>query len=301
MNGWFPSLNVNNDIISGNNGIWVTPFQSLSTQISPAGTTPCWSGTVPVWNYNDGTTRYGSSHIAKAYNEYEGSSIDQFAGFTSDGTFDVYNHGVFSVQVQGCVPRFSDVLGYLYPYQNSYRQLVVNGITIHEGVITNFVLLDHWSVWVEYVGNVPQLYTSYDGTLTNITIEKSENPQFAFYSPDGTGWVVTNTSLGGGVVFVRPLIGYMGYVITGELFYPDGKMINNQLYVVGSSSNGTLRDGWIDFSQPRVDLRDYNPANPPEPIPPEPIPPEPQPEPKPPEPTPPPIQSDYYEVKVYGS
>jgi hypothetical protein len=300
MNGWFPSLNTDKTIISGNSGIWITPFQGTSNQISPVGTTPCWSATTPVYNHNDETSRYGSATVPKAYNAYEGSDYGAWAGFTSDGTIDLYDSENIARQVQGCVPRFSDIFAYLYPYQSSNRQLIVNGIIIHEGVLTNFVLLDHYSVWQEYVGNTPQLFTSYDGTLTNITIQPSEDPQFSFYAPDGMGWVVTNTSLAGGVQFVRPILGYMGYVITGEMFEPDGRMINGQLYVVGSDSRGNLRTLWINFNDVRMDLRSYNPSIPPvqppqpEPQPPEPIPPEPI-------PIPPPVVSDYYEVKVYGS
>ncbi len=54
---------------------------------------------------------------------------------------------------------------------------------------------------------------------------------------------------------VYPAFDHFGYQITGDLYYPDARMTDGRLRVVGSLNNGALREVWIDFTAPRVDLR----------------------------------------------
>lgn len=252
MNGWFPKLNSEDEIFSGNSGVWITK-DGQSSQYDTVGTSPIWAGLVPVYNHNDGTSRIGSQAIPKAYNKYQGSDILQWAGFDAPtATIDLYEAEDLVKSIPNAVnPRFgAQQFGYLTPYQSSQRNLILNGATFASGVIVDFQLGDNPS---QCVWQVPGGLLTKNGSIS-IGIEETPLRVFSY---EDKPWLMSGTSIPGGITFIRPFDSYMGYVIKGVFMYPDCRMLGNKLHVVGSTGQGELINNFLDLTSPRVDLRLY--------------------------------------------
>lgn len=255
MNSWFPKINSSGQIISGNNGIWLTD-DSSSKQISLVGTNPFWlNNKVICYNRNDGTTQINNSVVSKAYNEYYSSGFDQWTGFTANhtGEVDFYQGIVKTNNAPGiCLAKYSgDNLCYVAPYNNEQRTLVYNNIPIFQGKIINYVLsLSGLIAWEIATG-------TYTRQILNqsqiISIRNDEYPILGF---DFLGQTYLVTQAGSIGQFIYPIGSHFGYCRKGDLYYPDGKVFNNKLRLVGSNAAGEPSfDNWIDLLSPRVDLR----------------------------------------------
>ena len=271
MNGWFPKLRADGVIASGNAGIWRTPLVGTAAQLSPVGTGPVWASSALVYNRNDNTTQVGNGGadggwgavLPIAFNDYVGSDIGQWAGFLSVGTGEIhrYKGPTLMDAISGaCAPRFyGGAFGYLQPFQpgpGNQRQLIVDGILRASGVIID---------WTADRGGRFFVYTRATGTYTKAIIDSKgndctirrqadESPLVAFFGPGDLPWIVSVTPESG--TFVRMIYSAGGYVIQGDLYYPDARMMGDRLHVVGSLGNGTPREIWIDFTAPTVDLRE---------------------------------------------
>jgi hypothetical protein len=265
ISGWFPKLRADGTIFSGNAGIWRTLPDGRISQVSPVGIGPILAAQTLIYNRNDGTTQIGlgdaSSVLPTAYNKYRGSDDGQWAGATDSGLghVDAYQGSTLLQRVPNATaPRFyGPHLGYLTPFQSVTRALVIGGITKAKGALTED--------WYPDPGGAGYVYTVATGTYTraiftdkneNVTVrpQGDETPLACFLGPDGYPWILSNSPNAG--TFVRMVYSAMGWVIAGELFNPDMRMIGDRLHVVGSLNNGQPRDVWIDFDPAkRVDLR----------------------------------------------
>jgi hypothetical protein len=255
MNGWFPKINKLNQILSGNNGIWLTDQYNNYKLISHIGTNPFWLNNDTIcYNRNDGTTQIANNIVPKAYNEYYSSEFDQWTGFTADrvGEVDFYQGIVKTNNAPGiCLAKYcGDNLCYVAPYQDENRTLAYNNIPIFQGKVLNYVLSPSGLIaWQIATG-------TYTRQILNqsfiISIRNDEDPILSFDFL-GQTYLVTQTQIG---QLVYPIGSHFGYLRKGDLYYPDGRVFNNKLRLVGSSSSGEpLFDNWIDLLSLRVDLR----------------------------------------------
>ncbi len=255
MNGWFPKINKIGQIASGNNGIWLTDIDGKQKQVSPTGTNPFWAGDKLCYNRNDGTTQVGINVVPIAYNTYFGSESDLWTGFlsTPNGRVDFYKDIDKINTADGiCLAKNSNNnLCYVSPYNNENRTLVYNNVPIFQGKVTNYILsspsgLIAWQIATSTYGrqilNQSQI----------ISIRTDEDPMFGFDFL-GQTYIVSQTQIG---QLIYPLGSHFGYFRAGELYYPDGKVFDNKLHLVGSDGNGEpLFDNYIDLLSPRQDLR----------------------------------------------
>lgn len=257
MNGWFPRINRVNAVISGNSGIWHTAG-GTSLQLAPFGTTPCWAGLAPVFNINDGRTMFNGQILPTAYNVYRGRDDGYWAGATDSGTGAVtlYQQSVLATTIPTATcPRLGGGrFAYLLPFQHTQRQLVVDFQVRASGNLANIAISADGTVLVYQTatGTYTRKVWTEDGK--DISVRNNEDPQAAFLGPDGP-WIVTVTPDFG--VLVRPAFSSIGYRLTDVLHGLDARMVGAQLRIVGASDHGELRDVWIDFNQPRQDLRQH--------------------------------------------
>lgn len=252
MNGWFPKINAQENILSGNDGIWLTPKGMLPFQISPVGTSPFWLDELICYNRNDGTTQIGDSVIPKAYNEYY-SFGSKWTGWLSNGHVDFYEGTKLVNQADGLYMAkdgFNNSIVYIAPYQFENRTLVYNNEAIFQGKVLKYVLSESGLIsW--------QIATStYDRQILNqsfiISIRKDEDPIFSFDFL-GQTYIVTQAQIG---QLIYPLGSHFGYFRPSKLYYPDGLVVDNKLRLVGSDARGNpLFDNYIDLLSPRQDLR----------------------------------------------
>jgi len=259
MNGWSPKLNASGDILSGNAGIWLTR-DGQSSQLSPIGVGPVWAGFAPIYNRNDGTTWVNGDILPFAYNYYSGSERNNWVGGNGPGSIEaleIYSGlSMYERIPNAAVGKFGGpYFCYLTPYQSVTKSLIRNGGTIATGPIVAYALSVDGAVLLYTTdhGGVKQIWSDDNHDISIRTDEVALN---AFIGPGGQPWMFSGTNHSGS--FVRPCLGpdrAFGYVIAGDLYYPDARMQGPGLRVVGSSDAGVLREVWIDFSVPRVDLR----------------------------------------------
>lgn len=270
-NGWFSKLRADGVIASGNSGIWITPLSGEPFRVSEVGTSPVWCGQQLVFNRNDGTTQYAASVVPRAYNEYVGSDAGQWAGFDASGAgrVDLYHgktgtKGAEAVLVEpipsAFAPRFYGAsFGYLAPYQTGadyLRALVIDGVSRQTAVIIGWVAdrAGGFYVYTVGVGTYGKRLFDNDGHNVTIRAQEDETPLIAFTGIDGLPWMLSNVPSAG--TFVRMIYSAWGYLITGDLYYPDARIIGDRLRVVGSDAAGQPRNLWVDFDPAkRVDLR----------------------------------------------
>jgi len=262
INGWYPRLRADGVVASGNAGIWISPPAGEPYQVSPVGTSPIWAAITLVYNRNDHTTQVGNTVLPRAYNEYVGSDSGNWAGFVAVGTgrVDRYNGPNLIASLAGvCAPRFlGPQFGYLQPFQpgaDNRRALIIEGQTRAEDVILDWQADrgGRFYVYTVATGTYTRRIMDHKGNDCTIRTQADETPLVAFLGLDDLPWILSGTTNSG--TFVRMIYSAFGYVIPGELFYPDARIVGDRLKVVGSTSNGTPRVEWIDFSAPKVDLR----------------------------------------------
>lgn len=263
MNAWFPQLRADGLIASGNDGIWITDAVG-SKQLSLGGTNPVWAAGAIVFNLKDGTTYVGGDVVPVGYNEYRGADDGRWAGFigVGDGRTDVYSGSTrIASEPNICVPRFGGSrFAYLTPYQSRMRNLVVDNVIVTSGLIMEVQMSRGGEFYVYQVATGTYTRQIFNDTNQSVSIRDDETPLIAFIGPNREQWMVSNTQDG---AFVRPLNSPIGYLIEGDLYYPDARMLDGKLCVVASFSNGTPRfDEWIDFNSPRRDLRQVTPVQP---------------------------------------
>lgn len=251
MNGWFPKINRDGQIASGNKGIWLD-----GKQVSDYGTSPFWLGTTLCYNRNDNTTQIGEEILPIAYNEYYGSERDEWTGF-ANGHVDFYKglvktneaDGLTLAKYAGYGSVYGFNLAYVAPYQSEDRTLVYNNIPIYQGKITNYQMsLNGIIAWQVAISTYGRQILTQGGS---ISIRTDENPKIIF-DYLGQSWIVSQTNIG---TIIYPFLSHYGYYISGDLYYLDARVLGNKLLVVGSDSAGNLLKRDIDFSLPRVDLR----------------------------------------------
>lgn len=259
MNGWFPKLDAAGRIASGNSGIWLTDAAG-SRQVSPVGTGPVWAGAALAFNRNDGTTDVGGAVVPTAYNDMVGADDGRWAGFVGVGAgrVDVYRGAsLLGPPAAGiCAPRFGGSrFAYLAPFQpdpSGQRNLVLDNAVVASGVIMDAQLSrgGEFYVYLTATGKYTRQVFDAGGP---VGIRDDEAPLVAFVGPGGEPWMLSGA---GEFAFVRPLRSPLGYLIEGDLYYPDARMLDGRLRVVASLRDGTPRfDTWIDFTAPRRDLR----------------------------------------------
>lgn len=269
MNGWFPRLRADGVIASGNTSIWLTDLDGVSREVAAVGGSPVWAAQTLVYNLRDGRTQAGSVVLPIEYSEYAGSDVGQFAGAVQDAVGRVDRYGIDTANTTAlvmletipaaCYPRFcGKAFGYLMPYQadaqGHIRTLIVSDIIRHTDTIID---------WCANPGGGCYLYTVARGTYArrifdqrgnDVTIraQQDETPHAVFIR-DGLPWMASWTPTH---TFVRMIYSAQGYVWEGDFLNADCRMIGSRAHLVGSTSQGQLREAWIDFNQPMVDLRE---------------------------------------------
>lgn len=260
MNGWYPALRNDGVIASGDSGIWITPLSGEPKQVSGVGGRPVWCGQQLVYNRNDNTTQYGPSTVLPiAYNEYVGCDGGQFAGFLSTGVVHRYlwPHLTPATNVLGCAPRFYGCsFGYLTPYQSTTRTLMIDGAPVKTAIIIDWCADRCGGSYLYTVGEGTYGKRIFDNKGNDVSIRSQldEMPIANFTGIDGLPWMLSNVPSAG--TFVRMIYSAWGYLITGDLYYPDARIIGDRLRVVASDAHGAPRNLWVEFSDAnRVDLR----------------------------------------------
>ena len=271
---WFPRLQQYGAMLSGNAGIWLTQG-GVSRQISPVGIGPIWAGFAPVYNLNDGRTSVNGYVIGEAGNDYSGSDDFQWALVNGSGASFFHNQSLARHIPGAWAVKFGGSrIAYLLRVSEHVTRLMVNDAEMARGEILTPCLSHDGAVLVYQIatGTYTRQILSEDGKVLNV--RDNEAPIVAFLGPGGQPWLMTGTPDVGTLVY--PAFSQDGYQITGDLYYPDARMterlvsnaideldpeaqigetVENQLRVVGSLNNGALREVWIDFAAPRVDLR----------------------------------------------
>lgn len=268
-NGWFPKLRADGVIASGNAGIWRTPLVGSPVPVSPVGTSPVWAGQSLVYNRNNNTTQVGAAVLPAAYNRYVGCDCGGWAGAVEAGAGSVQRYmgttPIGAPILAACWPGFYGCdFGYLQPYQTGtdfQRNLIIAGTRVATSAIMGW-FPDRGGAAFTYVfwpggDSHARRIMGYDRALgfNDVTIrtQQDETPIVTFLGLDGEPWILSNSPAAG--TFVRMIYSAFGYVIPGDLYYPDCRIIGDWLHVVGSLSDGTPRDVLIDFTAPKVDLR----------------------------------------------
>lgn len=259
MDGWFPKLDEAGRVASGSDGIWVTDAVGPRL-MSATGTGPAWAGAQLVFNASDGTTNVDGVPVPAAYNELVGADDGRWAGFHSVGAgrLDIYRGAVRIASEPGiCCPRFGGGrFAYLVPFQTAQdevRSVVLDNAVVATGRIMDVRLSRGGEFYVYLTATGTYTRQIYDQSGRAVGIRDDEVPLVAFVGPGGEPWMLTGTDAG---AFVRPVSSPLGYLITGELFYPDARMFGGRLRIVASLHDGTPRfNEWVDFSAPRTDLR----------------------------------------------
>lgn len=255
MSAWFPRISARGDVASGDTHVFVN-----GEPRSP-GHHPVWIGDRLVHSMPDGDDRTfaGGGYVPGAYGALTGSDDDRWFGFSTlgDGRLDLYqgSHLVRSFLGATCGRLAPGRFAYLTPYQSvppAYeRTLFVNDAPLYRGAILDVVLSEH--------DCVVQLATStYGRSLrraeddARVSVRDDEIP-IATFRHHGIPWVVATVQPTGTIV--HPFGDPLGYLIEGDLYFPDARLFDDRLLVVGSTARGEpLFDNWIDFSAPRVDL-----------------------------------------------
>lgn len=305
MNGWFPKIRADGTIASGDTSVWITPPTGAPFIAAEVGGGPVWAGSVLVFNTRQHTTNVGGVIVAGDYNERQGAETEGWwAGATnaSQGLVEIWQHTTLRQRLPtACAPRLGgDRVGYMVPFQpraGGLRDLVIDGVIAHTDILITWAWARDGSVYVYTVGD-GSVYGKIikDHTGTAISLRPDEVSLGVFLGPDDQPWMLSGTTVG---LFVRPLYDPMGYLLDG-VDIPDCRMLGGRLRVVGSVQGQPKFDQWVDFSQPRRDLREVEtvppvepPTTPPEPPEPVPVPPE------PPKPIPPHPPEPYYRAKAY--
>jgi len=263
VNAWFPKLRTDGTIASGNAGIWISPVNGLPRQVSTVGTSPIWSADTIIYNRNDGTTQVGDAVLPAAFNGMVGCDCGQWAGFLATGSGEIRRYQGLSqiaTATATCAPKFFGFsFGWLAPYQTGpdyQRTLTISGRVRASGEILDWFPDRSGAFYVYVAATGTYSRAIWDDKGNNVTIrsQADETPILCFAGPDGLPWILSNAPTAG--TFVRMIYSAFGYVIPGDLYYPDARLIGDRLRVVGSWSDGSPRfDVWVDFTAPKVDLR----------------------------------------------
>jgi hypothetical protein len=221
-----------------------------------------------VYNRRDGTTQIGTlPPLAVEYNEYLGSDTGQWAGTVQDavGRVDRYALNIANTsQVRlvesipaACVPQFYGAsFGYLTPYQapNNVRTLIVGGVPKITDTLTTWAADRAGGCYVYTVARGTRERRIFDqrGNDCTIRTQQDETPWLVFVGPNGLPWIVSWTPTH---TFVRMIYSASGFAFTGDFLNADCRVIGARAHLVGSLTDGTLREAWIDFNAPMVDLR----------------------------------------------
>lgn len=269
MNGWFPRLRNDGLIASGNTSVWLTALDGTAREVANPGGWPVWAGQMLVYNLRDGRTQAGPVVLAQEYSAYIGSDVGQWAGFIGGPVGEVHRYALdvanttvlrrLQTLPAACLPAFCGAsFGYLTPYQadavGHARTLYVDDVPRATDTILD---------WCANKGGGCYLYTVARGTYerrifdqrhNDVTIrtQQDETPYCVFIGPDGYPWMVSWTPTH---TFVRMIYSASGYVFEGDFLNADCRVIGARAHLVGSTSDGVLREAWIDFNQPRVDVR----------------------------------------------
>lgn len=262
LNGWFPAISLDGDILSGNAAITQTRLEGRRIAIAARGTHAIFAGRAPVWNDYIGGSVVNGQRLDRAYDDYRGSDDGHWAGATNSGQgqVDTYWNGQRQREIPlATCPRWgTGKFVYLTPFQDgAHRSLMVNGAVQQQGPITNCALSPDGRVLV-YQTNYAQIWAEDKAPIAPnhpLNVWHQEDPVAAFLDPTGWPWVVTITPDAG--TLIHPILGdlqYMGYRLLGDLHGCTARMIEGKLLVVGADA-GWLRTEWIDFAAPRTDLR----------------------------------------------
>jgi hypothetical protein len=288
MNAWFPHINPDDSIASGDTSVWVD-----GAQVAAVGGGPVWAGRTLIYsNRLDGSAArviVGGVPVVGGYSALVGSDDDRWAGFApGQGRIDLYHGITLERQLpECCAPRFAPgIFGYLSPFQSQppayQRTLFINDAPVAKAAILDFVLGDGLVVFQIATGVYTRALLLPSGEV--VSIRDDEAPIYLFRGPGGAPWIVTQTQTG---TLVRPLFSTSGYRIPGVLDNPDARMIGARLRVAGSDRGQPRFDNWIDFSEPRIPLiADPAPDRPAPSVP------DPQPQPQP-VPEPPPMSEPF--------
>ncbi len=267
MDAWFPKIRADGTIVSGSNGIWITRPDGSVYQWSPTGGRPAWANTTVVYQ-NGLTTAVGNCAYASGFNEIVGNDDGQWAGTVQDAVGSVRHFvgpDLAAIISAATIPRFLGwQLGYITPYQGQQRTLVIGGKTIPlklKGVSYPTLPLTTWSadrggVYYTYtvgVSTYGRRIIDHLGNDCTIRTQEDETPYHTFTGPDGHPHILSWTPDYG--AFERMIYAEDGYQIKGLLNEPDCRMFGGKLRIVGSKEGGQPREVWIDYTQPKINLR----------------------------------------------
>lgn len=292
MSGWFPKLNRNGDVVSGDGVVFV------NGETRGPGNKPVWNGPGRVvasglpGSVLIDTATGARVDVALGFNELSGEQrTGQWAGWKPgddrQGFAAFYRGGEtepWTTAAGITAPQYSDLgshLAYINPYQAIARNLICDNRPIASGPITSVSVCESAIVWQVASG----MYTyavfgarfgadGLPGATEYLGILPWEDPQ-VFDTPEGP-WVLSVTQDPG--VMLRPFGSNRGYRLVGLFYYPHAAFVQGRIRIVSSSDHGAAQSMDIALTDPRVVLADQavppvtTPPKPPDPvIPPKPV------------------------------
>lgn len=277
MNGWFPRLRADGVMASGNTSVWLTALDGTARELGVGGW-PVWAGQSLIYNRRDGTTQAGPLTLAQEYSEYVGSDVGQWAGAVggNPGRVDRYAFNIgntaqctlIAFVTAACLPRFCGAqFGYLTPYQadavGHVRTLMLDDRPVAKDTIIDWCANKGGGCYL-YTVSRPTGKQIFDQRGNNVTIrpQQDEQPWAVFMGPDPDNpknslpWIASWVGGEHPKTFVRMLYASNGYAWDGDFLNADCRTIGARAHLVGSTSAGVLREAWIDFNAPKVDLRE---------------------------------------------
>lgn len=271
MSWWFPRLNRFGEVISGNGTLLLDGHD-----LGRPGYSPCWQddnhviaaspftgGTATIVNVRTGTVDELPWVFAGRAGNAPGVSAGQgsWCGW-SDAIGLVTNDVVLdSLAASGSIDRMTGTLGYLTPYQSDTRRVVIDGFTVRQSApADNLRLADGAATWMEWMNGRWKLWgrLGHDQPKPLGPLPLDE-PEFLSVPVicDGQYWVVLQTAVG---LVVFPWGDTDGYILEGEVQFPDAIWVDGKIRIVATLSNGTPVQHNISLAGPRTDLSTYHPS-----------------------------------------
>lgn len=273
MSGWFPRLNRNGDVVSGDGVVFANGVNR------GPGNRPVWNGPSSVvasglpGSVLIDTATGARVDVAEGFNELSAEQrTGQWAGWRPgddrQGFAAFYRGGEtepWTTAAGITAPQYSDLgshLAYINPYQASTRNLICDNRPIASGPIMQVSVCESAIVWLVATG----VYTravfgarfgadNLPGASESLGILDWEEPQ-VFDTPEGP-WVLSVTQDPG--VMLRPFGSNRGHRLVGLFYYPHVAFVQGVIRIVSTDAHGTPQSTDLALTDPRVLLEPTTP------------------------------------------
>lgn len=277
--GWFPRISETGMIACGNVTVGVLLTDGRWVEVGP-GNTPLWCGSARlVWNHEkltcfasivEGTVSDRFVLDTGGFNAMSAAENGLWYGFrppsnVTMGDRDGVKRDWSGIGLVALSPDGTQT-AYIDRPQANIKTLYLNNRAVVEAEVLEYALSNGHLVWIEatgtYTRRVRAVSVAAPQTIIECSVRAWEGAARIVDTPRGP-WVVTGAQEGG--LLVRPAGSSQGVLVPGEWYFPDARMLNGQIVLVGSDARGDARRADVPLSSSRMDLREAPPVTPPAP------------------------------------